>query len=410
MTTVTAPPPAVPSARVWAACFCTWSCILAACFIICWMFIPSPLRRRGCRPGTRRAASARRARSSPRPSADPFRPAARVGAGDAAGPLSTRQVTVIGRPARLVASSLEPGTQRLEARRPSAWAAIRRRTSRIRRRPRPAAPAGRPCPSRPGRAMRLTSAEERLAEPRQRRLRHVARRAGCGAPAVPAALGVPRAQRSPGQPAGRRWRARRHGGRLGADGAAGGGGADAPRADAPSDGAGAGDADRGASAGAGSPPPPGSPSSSAVSGTSLRRCTQRSSAISRWKRGCARHLDVLFELGDQLERAQQILAREARRDRAAAARRRLRSRTPDPRSAPGSTCSTIRSRTRRASSRQTWRRSWPDSTSRPATSNTRAASSSATTSSRSSSTSRSTRPSTSDTVVASISAPPNAIT
>ena len=146
------------------------------------------------------------------------------------------------------------------------------------------------------------------------------------------------------------------------------------------------------------PPPPGSPSSSAASGTSLRRCTQRSSAISRWKRGCAATLTSCSSLATS-SKARSRSSREKRAgDRpqpvAVAFDGELRIR----RSAAGSICSTIRSRTRRASSRQTWRRSWPDSTSRPATSNTRGASSSATTSSRSSSTSRSTRPSTSDTV------------
>jgi hypothetical protein len=35
ITTVTMPPPALPSARISAICFCSRSCICAACFIIC---------------------------------------------------------------------------------------------------------------------------------------------------------------------------------------------------------------------------------------------------------------------------------------------------------------------------------------------------------------------------------------
>src|SRR5262245_37146385 len=38
-TTVTMPPPALPSTRSSAICFCRRSCICCACFIICWMFI-----------------------------------------------------------------------------------------------------------------------------------------------------------------------------------------------------------------------------------------------------------------------------------------------------------------------------------------------------------------------------------
>ena len=47
----------------------------------------------------------------------------------------------------------------------------------------------------------------------------------------------------------------------------------------------------------------------------MRRCTQRSSAISRWIARLRARRGRPFELGDQLERAQQILAREARRQR-----------------------------------------------------------------------------------------------
>src|SRR5258708_21561313 len=41
-TTVTMPPPALPSTRSSAICFCRRSCICCACFIICWMFIARP--------------------------------------------------------------------------------------------------------------------------------------------------------------------------------------------------------------------------------------------------------------------------------------------------------------------------------------------------------------------------------
>src|SRR5207249_11122056 len=42
-TTVTIPPPALPSTRSSVICFCRCSCICCACFIICWMFIISAL-------------------------------------------------------------------------------------------------------------------------------------------------------------------------------------------------------------------------------------------------------------------------------------------------------------------------------------------------------------------------------
>src|SRR5688500_4130403 len=50
MTTVTMPPPAVASTRRSAICFCSFSCICCACFIICWMFIGDPcdVRRATC--------------------------------------------------------------------------------------------------------------------------------------------------------------------------------------------------------------------------------------------------------------------------------------------------------------------------------------------------------------------------
>ena len=99
------------------------------------------------------------------------------------------------------------------------------------------------------------------------------------------------------------------------------------------------------------------PSSSSASGTSLRRCISRTSAISSWKRGWSECRTSNSARVKRIEGAQQILARDTAPPIAVSRGRSDSPATSGSFSRAGSTDTSSRSRVARASSRHRIRRS-----------------------------------------------------
>ena len=137
------PPPAWPSTRSSAICFCRRSCICCACFIICWMFISRSPRRRESR-AVNTSSMACTALSAMRALLELVlrgrRPASAAGAAAASPPSTSSSVT--GRPATLGRGLLEPRAVLLDLRHRGAAGSTGTRTAeRRRRRTRCAGPA-----------------------------------------------------------------------------------------------------------------------------------------------------------------------------------------------------------------------------------------------------------------------------